>query len=286
MFLMPSHGFLALLVALPLLAAGPPETPKHPVSDTYHGVTVVDDYRWLEDFSAPAVKQWVASENQYTSSILDQIPIRAKLQQELTVAFKQRPAAYGDVKPVAGKIFAMKSDPAREQPTLVVLSSLENPVEKTVVDPAHFGGAAIDFYVPSTDGKLLAVSLSHGGSESGDLHVFDAVSGQELASDMIPRVNKGTAGGSVAWNQESSGFYYTRYPSPGERPPSDLDFFQQIFFHKLGTPVTNDRYELGKDFPRIAEVALRSNKDGTRIIATMANGDGGEFMHFLKIGDG
>src|SRR5208283_2182503 len=196
--LMLSSRSMVLLFSLPVLAAGPPETPKRPVSDTYHGVTVVDDYRWLEDSSDPAVKQWVAAENQYTSSILDQIPIRAKLQQELTVAFKQRPDAYGDVKPVAGKIFAMKYDPTREQPTLVVLSSLESPVEKTVVDPAQFGGAAIDFYAPSTDGKLVAVSLSHGGSESGDLHIFDAATAQELAGDMTPGVNKGTAGGSAA----------------------------------------------------------------------------------------
>lgn len=286
MFLMSSHGLLAVLLALPWLAGGPPETPKHPVSDIYHGMTVVDDYRWLEDFSDPAVEQWVAAENEYTRSILDQIPIRAKLEQELTAAVKQRPVGYGDVRRVAGRFFAMKYDPAREQPSLVVFSSLENPDEKTVVDPVQFGGAAIDFYAPSTDGKLVAVSLSHGGSESGDVHLFEAASGQELASDMIPRVNKGTAGGSVAWNQDSSGFYYTRYPSPGERPPADLDFYQQIFFHKFGTPVAGDRYELGKDFPRVAEVALRSNKDGTRIIATMANGDGGDFLHFLKIGDG
>jgi prolyl oligopeptidase len=286
MFLMPSRGLLALSLALPLLAAGPPETPKHPVSDVYHGVTVVDDYRWLEDFSNPAVKQWVAAENQYTRSVLDAVPIRAKLQKELAAAIKQRPVGYGDVRRVAGKIFAMKSDLAREQPSLVILSSLESPVETTVLDPAQFGGAAIDFYAPSTDGKLVAISLSHGGSESGDLHIVDAATGRELTGDMTAGVNKGTAGGSVAWNHDSSGYYYARYPHAGERPQADLDFYQQIFFHKLGTPASTDRYELGKEFPRIAEIVLRSNKDGTRIIATMANGDGGEFLHFLKIGDG
>jgi prolyl oligopeptidase len=284
-FLMPSCWYPAVLLALPLLASGPPETPKHPVTDTYHGVTVMDDYRWLEDFSDPAVKQWVAAENQYTRSILDAVPIRAQLQQELTAAIKQRPVGYGDVRLVAGRIFALKYDPAREQPLLVMLSSLENPVETTVLDPSQFGGAAIDFYVPSTDGKLVAVSLSRGGSETGDLHIVDAATGRELTGDMTARVNKGTAGGSVAWNKDSSGFYYTRYPSPGERAPADVDFYQQVYFHRLGTPADTDRYELGKQFPRIAEVALLSNKDGTRIIATMANGDGGEFMHFLKIGD-
>src|SRR5262245_660615 len=31
----------------------PPETPKKPVSTTYHGVKVTDDYQWLENWSDP-----------------------------------------------------------------------------------------------------------------------------------------------------------------------------------------------------------------------------------------
>ena len=33
------------------------------------------------------------------------------------------------------------------------------------------GTTAIDWFVPSPDGRLVAVSLSKGGSESGDVHV-------------------------------------------------------------------------------------------------------------------
>ena len=61
---------------------------------------------------------------------------------------------------------------------------------------------------------------------------------------MIPRVNGGTAGGSATWNADASGVYYTRYPREGERPAEDLPFYLQIYFHKLGTPVSADPYVL------------------------------------------
>src|ERR1700680_4194565 len=54
-----------VLVAMPAAAADAryPATPKRPVSDTYHGVTVVDDYRWLEDDANAGVKGWASEQN-------------------------------------------------------------------------------------------------------------------------------------------------------------------------------------------------------------------------------
>jgi prolyl oligopeptidase PreP (S9A serine peptidase family) len=181
-------------------------------------------------------------------------------------------------------LFAMKSQPPKEQPFLIALESPDKPAsERIVVDPNRLdsgGTTAIDFHVPSTDGKLVAVSLSEGGSESGDVHIFEVATGKALA-DVIPRVNGGTAGGSLAWNADGSGFYYTRYPRGAERPKKDMGFYQQVYLHRLGTKTEEDAYSLGKDFPRIAEIALQSSSDGRWILATMANGDGGEFAHYL-----
>src|SRR6202035_3156198 len=81
---------------------------------------------------------------------------------------------------------------------------------------------------------------------------------------------------------DGTGFYYTRYPRDGERPREDMNFYQQVYFHKLGTPTTEDSYSLGKDFPRIAETALDTSEDGRFLLATVANGDGGEFAHYLS----
>jgi prolyl oligopeptidase len=95
-----------------------------------------------------------------------------------------------------------------------------------------------------------------------------------------------TGGGSAAWTADGLGIFYTRYPRTGERPEADLNFFQQIWFHRLGTPESEDKYEFGKDFPRIAEVVLSTSEDGQWLLAQVANGDGGEFAHYLRNASG
>ena len=70
--------------------------------------------------------------------------------------------------------------------------------------------------------------------------------------------------------------------APGERPEADLDFYQQVWLHRLGTPLSEDQYAIGKDFPRIAEIALEGSEDGQWLLAAVANGDGGEFAHYLR----
>src|SRR5579862_8576132 len=76
---------LVLSVVLPSMnyAATPP-TEKKPVTDEYHGVKVVDDYRWLEDGGAPAVKAWTEAQNRNTRAYLDALPDRAAIQAQLT----------------------------------------------------------------------------------------------------------------------------------------------------------------------------------------------------------
>lgn len=281
----PSSRYTGLLLIAQLVSfAQPPQAPKKPVTDTYGGVTVTDDYRWLENYSDPSVRSWSNAENSYARKYLDAQPLRATLHDQLKRLYSQPSPAYGNLQARPDVLFALKLQPPQEQPILVTLKSADDPAsEHVVLDPNRLdptGGTEIDFYVPSNDGKLVAVSLSKGGSESGDLHVYDVGTGQENGAP-VPGVNGGTAGGSMAWNADASGFYYTRYPRAGERPPADLYFFQQVYFHRLGADTKQDTYSLGKDFPRIAEIQLRSSSDGHYILATMANGDGGEFAHYL-----
>ncbi len=279
---------LLLFGGLAVVSAQPPVAAKRPVTDAYHGVKVTDPYRWLEDSSDPAVRAWSDGQNSWARKHLDGLSARAALQEQIRKLVTQRSGSYYGMTWKGGGLFAMKAQPPMEQPLLVWLRSAEEAAsERVIADPNRMdakGGTAIDFYAPSQDGKRVAVSLSKGGSESGDVHVYEVATGKEIGS-AVPRVNGGTAGGSVAWNSDASGFWYTRYPRAGERPAADLDFDQQVYFHHVDGAKA-DAYELGKDFPRIAEITLQSSEDGRYVLARMANGDGGEFAHYLRASSG
>jgi len=279
-------GLATALLCIPALFArsAAPPTPKKPVVDDYNGTKVTDDYQWLENFDDPAVKQWAAAQNTVAHGFLDVLPDRDALSRELRHLFQPTQPHYFPFDQRGELIFAMKSDPAHQHPMVVTLKSLNDLAsERTVldpdaIDPRHL--TEIDFAVPSVDGRYLAASLSTGGSESGDLHVYAAAAGKPLP-DVIPRVNYATAGGSVTWNADSSAFYYTRYPRDGERPAADMHFYQQVYFHKLGDKPEDDTYQIGKDFPRTAEIALKASRDGRYIGVSVAYGDGGDHDYWL-----
>jgi prolyl oligopeptidase len=286
---LPTFAALGLLAlsAVPAASAAAVDYPiaaKHPATNIYHGTVVVDDYQWLEDFGDPAVKAWNQGENRASRAYLDTLPSRAKIAARLKELYSATSASYGGLEYRGGVLFALKSKPPAQQPWLITLSSADDPAsEHVVLDPNKLspsGGTAMDFHAASLDGKRVAVSLSENGSEEGTLFVYDVATGAALP-DRIPRVQFPTGGGSVTWNADGTGIYYTRYPSPGERPEEDLKFFQQIYFHRLGTPVSEDRYELGREFPRIAEIELKTSRDGQYVLATVANGDGGDYALYL-----
>jgi prolyl oligopeptidase len=262
----------------------PAQTPKKPVTDTYGKVTVTDDYRWLENFDDPAVKQWADAQNAAARSFLEALPDRDSVSRELRQIFQPAKPRYFPIEQRGGKIFAMKSDRQHQHQIVVTLASLDDLAsERTVldpdaIDPQHL--TEIDFAVPSVDGRYLAASLSTGGSESGDVHVYETATGQPLP-DTIARVNYATAGGALVWNTDSSGFYYTRYPRDGERAAADMHFYQQVYLHKLGDKPENDAYAIGKDFPRIAEIAFAASSDSRYIGVSVAYGDGGDHEYWL-----
>jgi prolyl oligopeptidase len=279
----------ALVLSYPILAENAPETPKKSVSTEYHGVTVEDPYQWLEADDASQVKAWSDAQNQQTRKYLDGLSDRAAIEKQLQEWYAKTSPSYFSLVPRPGILFAMKFQPPKQQPLLVTLASADDlKSEKVVLDPNVLdtkGTTTIDWFVPSLDGKYLAISLSKGGSEDGTLHFYETAMRKALP-DTIAQVQFPTAGGSAAWNADGTGVFYTRFPRKGERPDTDLNFYQQIYFHKLGTPDSDDTYSIGKDFPRIAEINLATSNDGKYILATVANGDGGDFAHYLLGPDG
>jgi prolyl oligopeptidase len=290
---------LSIALTTPAVLAGapdlppPPETTRLAVTDTYHGVAVRDPYRWLEDWSDPDVRAWSDAQNTYARAALDALPSRPAIEARLTELLSAPVTRWGDLHGAGGKLFAIINKPPKQQPYLAVLDSADAPeTERTLVDPETFeppkglrdetaGAYAIDWFVPSPDGSLVAVSLSKGGSESGDLFLFDTATGEPTGT-VIEGVNGGTAGGSLAWTPEGDAFYYTRYPRAGERPESDMAFFVDVYRHTLGDPVSEDAYEIGREFPKIGEIELKCDHNSGRVICTVQDGDGGEFAHFVR----
>jgi prolyl oligopeptidase len=264
-------------------------TAREPVTNIYHGVAVADDYQWLEDAANPAVHDWTRRQNERTRAYFDKLAFHDGLEQELSELIADASAIYSLNYCRGGIIFATRFKPPAQQPVLVRLKSAFPPaLRKAVFDPNLWntnGTTAMDWSVPSTDGRLMAICLSENGSENGVLHFFQTDTGRPLP-DIIPGVQYPTGGGSADWNADGTGIFYTRYPRPGERPDADLHFYQQIWFHKLGTPVSADTYELGRDFPRIAEIGLTASESGQWLLATVANGDGGDFAHYLRDASG
>ncbi len=267
----------------------PPETDHVPVTNVYHSVEVNDPYQWLEDWDDPNVQSWSDEQNTHARHILDNLPFVEELEERITEILSATSVSYSALSWRKGTLFALKRQPPLEQPLLVTMPSAEQPqAERAIVDLNKIdpnGSTTIDFYVPSPDGRLVAVSLSVGGSESGDVHIYETSTGKEL-DEVIQRVNGGTAGGDVAWTPDGSGFYYTRYPREGERPPEDMDFYQQVWFHKIGSSPNEDRYEIGRDFDRISEIILETNMRSGYVLATVQYGDSGRFAYYTHTPQG
>lgn len=279
----------ALVSALSPRMAAQAETPRLPTLQTLHGIDLVDDYRWLENGQDAKVQEWSQTQNQRTRAFLDALPGVAVLRGRITGLLTKGPTRIAGLRHQGSHFFALRFDPAKQQPDLLVMESIAPGTKPRVLldlmalDPT--GGTAIDWYVPSLDGRKVALSLSKGGSEEGTLHVYDTATGKEIG-DTLPRVQLGTGGGSVAWAADGAGFWYTRYPRPGERPAEDLDFYQQVYFHRLGAPAEADAYEVGKAFPRIAETELQTSEDGRHVLAMVGDGDGGDYSLWLRGGKG
>ena len=265
-----------------------PSTAAHDVLDAYFDVKVDDPYRWLENADDPAVKGWSAAQDARTRRYLDGLAVRKPIFTRIWSQISKTSSSYSSLYAVGDRIFCLYTKPPKQQPMIALLTREADPAKaRIIVDPNALnpkGTTAIDWYVPSPDGRLVAVSLSDNGSEDGTLHIYD-VAGRQQVGEVISRVQYPTAGGSLAWRADSKGFWYTRYPGP-DRPASEQHFFQKVYFHRIGDKPAKDALVLGQDFPKVAEVALDNRFNPKVVLVTVANGDGGEYAHYVLARDG
>src|SRR4051794_27511569 len=153
------------------------DTPREPVTDTFHGVEVVDEYRWLEDKGSEATRAWTAAQDARTRAYLEALPFRDAIRQRFEEILKVESTAYDWLSLGGSTYFALKTQPPLQQPFLVALDRLDDTAgERVVVDPNALddsGETTIDWYKPSPDGSRVAVSLSDHGSEDGTVYVYD-----------------------------------------------------------------------------------------------------------------
>ncbi len=208
----------------------PPPARREEVVDILHGVEVPDPYRWLEDGDAADVRHWVTAQNEHTRQALDARPDRGRWHERL-VALMQLPVV-GGVQVRGAHLFCLERPAGAEQFLLTRRSASDPDVPSVVLlDPAigtRDAAHAIDWYSASPDGSLVAVGTSEGGSEDSVLRVLDARDGTDRG-EAIPS----TRACSVAWEPDSSGFAYTRYPDGDQ-------YHRTVHVHTLGARWQDD----------------------------------------------
>jgi len=237
----PTQSFTAVTLAAVLLAASaaahaadaPPVAPVRPMTDTYFGTPVVDNYRYMENLKDPEVQSWMKAQADYTRKVLDAIPGRAALAQRID-ALTGNDLHRGDFRRRGERIFYQVREPGANLPKLAYRDGV-NGEEHILVDPAKLAKdsahhSALDWYSPSWDGRYVAYGISEGGSENSVLHVIDTQSGSDTA-EVIDRAGDDV----VSWRNDNRSFFYLRYPKPGPDTPLAKSKYNAVtYLHVLG----------------------------------------------------
>jgi prolyl oligopeptidase len=243
-----SLAFAALVAAsnsLPVFAA-PPVAPVRDTPETMHGVTVHDPYRYFENLKDPEVQAWLKGQGDYARQMLDHIAGRAQMEKRVL----ELTAASGDqinrlVRMPGDKVFYLKRARGERQYKLVMRTGLQG-AEKVLVDPeaqAKRTGTphAVNYFVPSWDGKHVAFGMSAGGSEDASLYVLDVATGKTVGAP-IPRVHEGL----VNWLPDSRSFTYNQLkPLSPEDSETETYLDSRVMWLALGQPESAARPVFG-----------------------------------------
>jgi prolyl oligopeptidase len=204
--------------------------------DVYHGVEVKDPYRWLENPDSTESKAWIEAQNQLTFGYLSQIPAREEIKQRVTQLWNYEkysiPFKRGD------RYFYFKNDGLQNQSVLYTLKSLED-TPRVLLDPnilSEDGTVALSGLSIAEDGKLMAYGLSNAGSDWVEWYVRDVETSQDFEDHL-----KWVKFSGASWQCDNLGFFYSRYDEPNEATKlEDVNYYQKLFYHRLGTPQSED----------------------------------------------
>lgn len=262
----------------------PPHTPKKPVIDIVHGVEIADPYRWLEDGESEETRSWTQAQNERTEYVLKQLPTREFFRQRIEELLSQDTVSSPVLR--GKRLFYMKRIPSKNQPLLMLVHLDKINVsqkdftieEKVVVDPneeSETGIVSLDWWYPSPDGTMLAYGLSTSGDEWSVLHIMNVDTGE-----CLPETIERTRYAGVTWKKDNTGFYYGRYPKPGQVPPGEENYNQHIYYHEIGTDPEKDPKVFGEGRPREQSYSTSLSDDGRYLLLTVGHGWNSTDLYF------
>ncbi len=258
-----------------------PPARRGDVVDDYHGTKVPDPYRWLEDPDAPETRAWIDAENQLTERYLAAIPARQRIGDRLTALWNY--PKYGAPFHKADRYFFFKNDGLQNQAVLYQQRSLSGD-PAPLLDPnllAPDGTVALATLAVSDDARLLAYGTATSGSDWEEFRVRDVTTGRDLGDHL-----RWIKFSGASWTKDGAGFFYSRYPEPPDKALSDVNRFQRVYYHRVGTDQAADVlvYERPDqpDWGMNAEVT----DDGRYAVLTVWLGtDRRNRLYYLDLGD-
>jgi prolyl oligopeptidase len=246
--------------------------------DFYHGVRVEDPYRWLEDESSPEVRAWIEAQNALAQPFLESIPARERIKARMTELWNYErydiPVARG------GRYFYLRNDGLQNQSVLYVAESLDAQ-PRVLLDPntlSSDGTVALGEFLPSPDGRVVAYSLSDGGTDWRTWHFRDVETGKDLPD--ILRFMKFTP---IAWTADSKSVYYPRYPTLPDGK-GDGSKQREVYRHVLGTPVESDAHIFKvTDHPTRTPYVWVTD-DGRYLILFLYDGSQNQGIYYRELG--
>jgi len=222
------------------------KAPSVPVTDTYFGIKVEDKYRNLEDLKNEQTLSWLKAQADYTNNILNSIPGRQTLIDELTsISNRITEAISGTQIMEDGTYFYQKTTPNDQVAKLYKRNGLKGK-ETLIFDPETLKGEAKDIFTissfsPNKSGKLVAVNIAKNGGEMSEMLLIN-IADNKILSDKIDKLRFGSA----SWLKDDTSFLYTQSPTADIH---DMKAQMNIVvkLHVLGTDTTHDKLIFSKE---------------------------------------
>ncbi|MEK4485797.1 prolyl oligopeptidase family serine peptidase [Psychrobacillus sp. FSL H8-0484] len=210
---------------------------KDAIVENFFGVDVADPYRWLEDEDLPDTKNWTEYQNEKTRELLDGQLQRKRIKNRIIELNDY--VKYSTPKKVGDYYYFFKNDGLQNQPVYCRGKSLVDENFEVVLNPNQLnseGTAAITEIAFNQDGTMIAYAISYNGSDWQDVRIKNLETGADY-----PEVLKWCKFSSFAWSEDSTGFFYNRYPDPSTMGPTEDSYYNRVYWHRVNTSQEEDK---------------------------------------------